>query len=485
MTRTTHPTAGAPKRSRLLLRSAAALLAGASAFPAVAQNRDYTVAQRTGVGQVDGTITTDGTFGILRTANIRGFSLTLIGNGAQTTISSAGGAQARIVGDDVTADAQAIYFNYSGSPGSYILFQQNLFTGNRYWCNATSSGDCLRGVSIAPQSIFDGTAVRDEAATGRQIIAGAAGGPPPPPMIDLPFFGEDFLSIADSIAAIAWSRAGEMLTTRYLDDLLTGLNQQVNSCNSFGAGTVFGSIALTANGRQELMPGLTLLGGIRFGRHSRRGADVNLDAGVAASLQYDPPGMGSSRPYASLTVAASYQDLTYSRTYLQAGQPVTGEGATENFGVSLGAQVGWVARLNEGAEAAISLSYLRQTQTTAGYGEAPGVGNPLAATISRSASRSNVVSAAAQYTYAASDRLEFNVNASVDHAFGGRTGVEADVAGMRVTSEAPDFTSFTFGARAGLRLRPGVTVDLFINHVRAPAGIGSSTHGGVGVRLNI
>jgi hypothetical protein len=115
----------------------------------------------------------------------------------------------------------------------------------------------------------------------------------------------------------------------------------------------------------------------------------------------------------------------------------------------------------------------------------PGVGNPLAATIERAASRSNVVSAAAQYTHLVSDNLELNVNASVDHSFGGRTGVDADIDGMRVSSEVSDFTSYTVGARAGLRLGSRMTVDLFVNHIRAPAAIGSSTHGGVGFRLTL
>lgn len=486
MTAPFRPSSRGSKRIRLI-RCAAALLAAASPLPAIAQGITYTVAQRVGVGQVDGTIRTDGTFGVLRSNNITAFSLTLIGNGATTTLTS-GSASVRIVGDDVTADAQNIYFNYSGTPGSYLLFQQSLFSGNRYWCNAVSSGDCFRGRTIAPQSIFDPTAVRDDTVTGRQIIATASGGgapPPPPPPGPPPFFPEDLLSILNSIADLAWERAAEMLMTRYQDDLLTGLNQQVNSCNSVGAGSVFGSIALTVNGRQELAPGFTLLGGIRGGRYSRRGTEVDLDIGIAASLQYDPPGMGSSRPYASLSVAASYQDLRTTRVYLQQGQPVTSQGSTESLGFSLSAQAGWVARLSPRAEGAVSVSYLRQWQTTDGYGEVPGVGNALSATFARAASRSNVVSAAAQYTHLVSDNLELNVNGSVDHASGGRTGIDADIGGMGVSSEVSDFTSYTLGARAGLRLGSRMTVDLFVNHIRAPEAIGSSTHGGVGVRLTL
>lgn len=472
-------------RPCMLLRATAILLAGAGTVPAVAQDIDYTVEQVVGTGRVNGTITTDGTIGVLQTPNIRGFSLTLQGNGAQTTISSSGGASVRIVGNDVTADLQAIYFNYSGSPGSYILFQQVLFSGNQYWCNAVDRGVCFEGKSVVPDNVFAPTATFERTPTGQQIIATrpGTGTPTPGPTPTPPLLTGDLLSLLESFTLLAWSRAGQMLNTRYQDRLLTGLNQQVSSCNSVGAGMVFGSIAGTANGRREIAPGLTALGGVRIGRYERRGSNVQLDAGLAVSLQYDPPDMGSSRPYAALTFAASYQDLSYTRGYLQGGVPVAGQGKADSIGASLGAQVGWVARLNPRTEAAASLSYLRQWQTTDGYAEAPGVGNPLAATIDRAASRSNVASAAVQLTHLLTDRLEVNLNASVDRAFSGRTGVGGNIGAMRVTSELPDFTTYTLGARAGIRISERATVDLFINHIGAPAAIGDHTHGGIGVRL--
>lgn len=478
-------------RLPLMLRAAAILLAGASTVPAVAQDIDYSVDQVVGEGQVNGTITTDGTMGVLQTPNIRRFSLTLRGNGAQTTISSTGGARVQIVGNDVTADLQGIYFDFSGSPGSYILFQQNLFSGNRYWCNAVNRGVCFEGKSVVPGGVFEPTATFERTPTGRQIIATGPGGgtptpgptPTPTPTPAPPIFTGDLLSLLESFTLLAWSRAGQMLNTRYQDRLLTGLNQQVSSCNSIGAGMVFGSISGTANGRQEIVPGLTALGGVRIGRYERRGSNVELDTGIAVSLQYDPPDMGSSRPYAALTLAASYQDLSYTRGYLQGGAPLAGEGKTSSIGASVGAQVGWVARVSPQTEAAASLSYLRQWQTTDGYAEAPGVGNPLAATIDRGASRSNVASAAIQLTHLLTDNLEVNVNASVDRAFSGRIDVGGDIGGMRVTSELPDFTSYTLGARAGIRISEQATVDLFVNHVGAPAAIGGHTHGGIGFRL--
>ncbi len=478
-------------RPGLLLRAAAMLFAGASTVHAAAQDIDYSVGQTVGEGQVNGTITTDGTIGVLQTPNIRRFALTLRGNGAQTTISSSGGARVQIVGNDVTADLQGIYFNFSGTPGSYILFQQNLFSGNQYWCNAVSRGVCFEGKSVVPTGVFEPSATFERTPTGRQIIAVGPGGgaptpgPTPPPTMAPPLFTQDLLSLLESFTLLAWSRAGQMLNTRYQDRLLTGLNQQVNSCNSVSAGMVFGSISGTASGRHEIVPGLTALGGVRLGRYERRGSNVELDTGLAVSLQFDPPDMGSSRPYAAVTFAASYQDLGYTRAYLQGGAPVAGAGKTSSVGASLGAQMGWVARMSPRTEAAASLSYLRQWQTTDGYAEAPGVGNPLAATIDRGEARANVASAAVQLTHLLTDTLEVNVNASVDRAFSGRTGVAGDIGGMRVTSEVPDFTSYTLGARAGIRISERATVDLFVNHIGAPAAIGGSTHGGIGFRLTL
>ena len=78
-----------------------------------------------------------------------------------------------VVGSDTTGTATDIFFNYSGADDGYLLFQQGLFSGMHYWCNATSSTTCFQGASPAPESFSDPSA-QNEARSGNQIIATAA-----------------------------------------------------------------------------------------------------------------------------------------------------------------------------------------------------------------------------------------------------------------------------------------------------------------------
>jgi len=141
-------------------------------------NITYVIDVTAGGGSVTGTVTTDGTTGVLGAGDFLAWNLTLNGTGASTTISSADLAHAVYVqGADVTATPSALYFNYSGVDDGILLFQDNLFSGNTYWCNATSNGTCDQGVSIAPQSFSDPSFV-NVAAAGTQVI-GVAPGPVP------------------------------------------------------------------------------------------------------------------------------------------------------------------------------------------------------------------------------------------------------------------------------------------------------------------
>jgi hypothetical protein len=142
-------------------------------------NITYLIDVTAGVGSVTGTVTTDGATGILGAGDFLAWNLTLNGNGGvSTTITSAdSGAAAFVQGADTTATASALSFNYSGLDNGYLLFQDNLFSGHTYWCNAVSIGACFQGVSIAPQAYSDPSFVT-VAVSGIQII-GVAPGPVP------------------------------------------------------------------------------------------------------------------------------------------------------------------------------------------------------------------------------------------------------------------------------------------------------------------
>ena len=137
----------------------------------------YNVNQTIGVGGVVGTIQTDGTIGVLATGNFLAWDLTLNGDGASYHITDADSV-VQVVGSDVTATAANIFFDYSGADDGYLLFQQGLFSGMHYWCNATSDATCFQGASVVPESIFNSSA-QVEARSSNQIIATAAAVPEP------------------------------------------------------------------------------------------------------------------------------------------------------------------------------------------------------------------------------------------------------------------------------------------------------------------
>ena len=111
-------------------------------------NITYLIDVTAGGGSVTGTVTTDGATGTLGTSDFLAWNLTLNGIGASTTITSAdSGAAVLVQGADTTATATTLSFNYSGVDNGLLLFQDNLFSGNTYWCNATSNGTCDQGVA--------------------------------------------------------------------------------------------------------------------------------------------------------------------------------------------------------------------------------------------------------------------------------------------------------------------------------------------------
>ena len=148
--------------------SASALLGGALQAAPITYNVNQTI----GAGSVVGTVETDGTLGVLGTANFIAWNLALNGVGASYVITDAD-STVLVVGSDTTGTATDIFFNYSGADDGYLLFQQGLFSGMHYWCNATSSTTCFQGASVVPESFSDPSA-QNEARSGNQIIATAA-----------------------------------------------------------------------------------------------------------------------------------------------------------------------------------------------------------------------------------------------------------------------------------------------------------------------
>jgi hypothetical protein len=104
---------------------------------------------------VVGTITTDGTIGVLQSTNILGWDLNLIdglnsANDFELTVSTS--AVVEDTGSALTADATALSFNYSGTGEFLIQAVPGAFSGFHYFCFSTGNA-CLAGETISPQFI--------------------------------------------------------------------------------------------------------------------------------------------------------------------------------------------------------------------------------------------------------------------------------------------------------------------------------------------
>ncbi len=156
-------------RSRAAVAAAAwiALTLGsgvASAAP-ITYNFDTTIVSANPTGNpaqsnsILGTITTDGTLGVLAESNIVSWHLQLIDNldsGNNYTLTTANSTVVVFLGDALSATATGLFFDFDGE--GEVGIQANdpgPFSGWRYFCFSTGVFGCLAGETISPGYIFD------------------------------------------------------------------------------------------------------------------------------------------------------------------------------------------------------------------------------------------------------------------------------------------------------------------------------------------
>lgn len=156
----------------------------------------YNINQTIGQGSVVGTIQTDGAIGVLATGDVIAWNLTLNGLGATYNITNVNSA-VKVTGNDFTATALDLSFNFSGADDGYLLFQDGQFSGMHYYCDATVDDTCFQGASVVPEGFNDASA-QNAARSGNLVIATAATATPEPASIVL------LLSGVAGLAASRW-----------------------------------------------------------------------------------------------------------------------------------------------------------------------------------------------------------------------------------------------------------------------------------------
>jgi hypothetical protein len=151
----------------------ATLLLGLICATAQATNITYTVNETitgplnriagnpTQTDSVAGTITTDGTIGVLHTANLVSWNLDLIdvtNNSNSIDLTNSNSLISVDLGSVLNATATGLFFDFTGT-GAFS-FQANSpgkGSGEHYWCLSQSWGGCYDGNSIAPGNVYAGT----------------------------------------------------------------------------------------------------------------------------------------------------------------------------------------------------------------------------------------------------------------------------------------------------------------------------------------
>lgn len=119
----------------------AALLASVTA--ATAGNAATYVLDRTiNAGSAIGTITTDGSLGVLGNGNIIDYSITVSLAGLTRTITKAEGSWS-IVGTALTASANALSFDFGAPSGDYAYFSSAGAYFPTFYCLQASRGGCI------------------------------------------------------------------------------------------------------------------------------------------------------------------------------------------------------------------------------------------------------------------------------------------------------------------------------------------------------
>jgi hypothetical protein len=103
-----------------------------------------------------GTITTDGTIGVLQTGDIVSWNLTLTDQynpSYDVTLTPANsGIPGGIIGNALTASATALSFNYSDAGAAFAIqaFSPGFYSGYSYVCYQATTGGCAQGDTIVP-----------------------------------------------------------------------------------------------------------------------------------------------------------------------------------------------------------------------------------------------------------------------------------------------------------------------------------------------
>lgn len=290
---------------------------------------------------------------------------------------------------------------------------------------------------------------------------------------------------ADTIDKIAGERVRQMVQHGQLARLLLGSYEQINCTNTcisaFGA---IGSFSAGFHGRKYITDRLSILGGLSINEYKSGSVSARQALIGAAALRYDLVDWGSSRPFFEVGGSVSPSERTkFSRSYTFGGTQFRSVGSGRSSSYMVYGRVGWVKRVTPRDEFAIFADLVRQWNINKRVTETGGAGNPFPAVYQPGTDMMNVARLAVQHTHLLNSKIELGLNVAVAQSFGTKSGVKALVGAFGLLKPSIGNKAWVeYGARIGFRLNKRVTIDTFVLGASGPKPIGTTVHGGVGVR---
>ena len=104
---------------------------------------------------VSGSITTDGTIGVLQSSNILSWDLDITDNlkpANDVVLTPSNSKIVEDLGNGLTASAAGLFFNFSDSGAEFVIQGTTFgaFSGYQYFCFSATGGACAAGETIVP-----------------------------------------------------------------------------------------------------------------------------------------------------------------------------------------------------------------------------------------------------------------------------------------------------------------------------------------------
>jgi probable HAF family extracellular repeat protein len=284
-----------------------------------------------------------------------------------------------------------------------------------------------------------------------------------------------------------------LIEGRSTANALLGMTRPVDASSFTYGGAMFGS-ALAYTGGQYAERGVTVLGGIAYGRQDYPNVRQGDAPTVAAAARYtfdDPFGDegGALHPYGELGGWITPRaDCTLSRTYANGSGFATGQGMTNATAWAEYGRAGlaWDASADDQLTGYGELG--QQYMSFDPYSEAQTSGNPFPASVGGGLLRFGVARGGLSWTHRLDDLLDvpvsFTLAGAAARSFDVHSGMTANVSGVGTSTANNEADTWgEFGARVETGLTDGLALDLDLSGTTGGGALGTVLHGGVGVVL--